>query len=350
MRSLENKNLMTYRELHTALSKKHFSPVYLIYGEEGLLIDECVQAIVEKAIDQNTKGFNLDVMYGSQADAQDVVAHASSFPMMSERRVVVVKEAEKLAATEAARELFTAYIKKPLESTSLILVAENPDFRKKPFTDLKKSAELIECKPFYDREVLAWITDRITKLGKQSSPEVCRLLQAYVGNSLRALQSEIEKLFIYVGDKKQIEPEDVAGVVGETKGYTVFELQNAVGKRDISQAIQILERMLEYGESPQLMIVMLTRFFTQLYKLTELKQRRASEQEMAAELGIRQYFVKQYLGFVTNFSKDHIEQNFRALLDADLTLKSSSRDPHLVMDLLVYSLVKGSAQLELIPV
>lgn len=340
---------MTPRELHTALKKKQFAPIYLVYGEEDLLIDECVQAIVKQAVDPSMRGFNLDIMYGSKVDAQDVVAHASSFPMMAERRVVVVKESEKLATTDAAREVLAAYIKKPLESTSLVFVAEKPDFRKKPFSDLKKSAELIECKPLWDNEVPGWISERIAQLGKQASPEACRLLQAYVGNSLSNLQTEIEKLFVFVGDKKRIEPEDVAGVVGETKGYTIFELQNAIGNRDIGLAIQIVERMLEHGESPQFMIVMLTRFFTILYKLTEFRQRRSSEREIAAEVGLSPYFVKQYVEFSGNFSKEQIEQSFRALLDADLTLKSTSRDPHLVLDLLVYSLVKGSTQLELLP-
>lgn len=340
---------MTPRELHTALAKKQFAPVYLIYGEEDLLIEECVQEIVEKMVDPSMRSFNLDIMYGSKVDAQDVVAHASSFAMMADRRVVVVKESEKLATSDAAREVLAAYIKKPLESTSLVFVAEKADFRKKPFSDLKKSAALVECKPLWDNELLGWISDRIAKLGKQATPEACRLLQAYVGNSLRNLQTEIDKLFVFVGDKEQIEPEDVAGVVGETKGYTIFELQNAIGNRDISSAIQIVERMLEYGESPQFMIVMLTRFFTILYKLTELRGRRNSEREIATEVGLSPYVAKQYLEFSGNFSKEQIELNFRALLDADLTLKSTSRDPHLVMDLLVYALVKGSTQLELLP-
>jgi DNA polymerase-3 subunit delta len=295
------------------------------------------------------RGFNLDVMYGSKVDAQDVVAHASSFPMMAERRVVVVKEPEKLATTDAARDALAAYIKKPLESTSLVFVAEKPDFRKKLFSDLKKFAELIECKPLWDNEVPGWISERIAKLGKQASPEACRLLQAYAGNSLRGLQTEINKLFVFIGDKKQIEPEDVAGVVGETKGYTIFELQNAIGRRDCRTAIQIVERMLEHGESPQFMIVMLTRFFTQLYKLTELKQRRLSDREIASEIALSPFVVKQYLSHVANFSTEQIEQCFRSLLEADVTLKSTSRDPHLVMDLLVYALVKGSTQLELLP-
>jgi DNA polymerase-3 subunit delta len=340
---------MTYQELHKSIAAKQFLPVYLIYGEEELLVDECVQAIVSNAVDPSMKGFNLDVMYGSKVDTQDVIAHASSFPMMSERRVVVVKEFERLTTTESARDLLAGYLKKPLASTSLVLVTDSADFRKRPFTDLKKYAELIECKPLYDNEIPSWISNRVSFAGKEISPEAGQLLQAYVGNSLRAIQSEIDKVLVFIGNKRQIEPEDIAEVVGESKGYTIFELQNAIGKRDIALSIQILERMLEYGESPQLMIVMLTRFFTQLYKLTELKQRRAQEREIVAELGIRPFFVKQYLVFVSNFSKEHIEQNFRALLEADTTMKTSSRDPHLVMDLLVYSLVKGSAQLDLIP-
>ena len=340
---------MTYQELHQAMTGKRFLPVYLIYGQEDLLAEECVQAIVANAVDSSTKGFNLDVMYGSKDSVQDVIAHASSFPMMNDRRVVVVKEAEKLATTEASQLLFTSYLKKPLESTILILVAEKTNFSKKPFTDLKKYAELIECKPLYDNEIPSWIANRVSLRGKEISPEAGRLLQAYIGNSLRAIQSEIDKVLVFIGDKRQIEPEDIAEVVGESKGYTIFELQNAIGKRDIALSMQIVERMVEHGENPQLMIVMLTRFFTQLYKLTELKQRRAQEREIIAELGIRPYFVKQYLSFVSNFGKEHIEQNFRALLEADTTMKTTSRDVHLVMDLLVYALVKGSAQLELIP-
>ncbi|HEX9829118.1 MAG TPA: DNA polymerase III subunit delta [Bacteroidota bacterium] len=338
---------MTHQELHKAVASKQFAPVYLVYGAEDLLAEECMNAIVENAVDEDARGFNLDIMYGSRDDTKDVVAHASSFPMMRERRVVVVKEFEKLATTEAAQELLSGYFKKPMESTTMVLLTSKPDFRKKLFLDLKKSAQLIECKPLFDNQAPDWIEARIKKMGKSVSPEAVRLLHAYVGNSLRVIQSEIDKLFIFIGDKKQIEVEDVAGVVGETKGYTVFELQNAVGKRDISLSMQILERMLELGESPQLMIVMLTRFFTQLYKLSELKQRRATDQLIASELGIKPYYVKQYVAFSANFSNEHIEQNFRALLDADVTLKSTSRDQRLVMDLLIYSLVKGTAQLEL---
>lgn len=335
---------MTYSEFQQSLKPDRFAPIYLFHGEEDFLIEEGVQLLMEKALDEGTKGFNLDVVYGSKVDAKDVVSHASSFPMTGPRRVVVVKEFEKLVSTEIAKEIIAAYINKPLESTVLVLVSLDPDFRRKPFTDLKKRAESVECKPLYNNQVPAWIGDRIRKQGREASAEACRLIQAYVGNSLRSLQNEIDKLFVFIGDRTKVTVEDIAAVVGATKGYTIFELQNAIGRKDPKEAVKIIERMLEVGQSPQMIIVMLTRFFTQLWKLTDVKARRMSELETAREIGVPQYYVKQYMEFRSNFDTAHIERNFQVLLEADTVLKSTSRDPHLVLDLLVLSLIQTSVE------
>jgi len=167
------------------------------------------------------------------------------------------------------------------------------------------------------------------------------MLQAYVGNSLRSLDNEIEKLLIYIGDRNEIKGEDIAAVVGASKGYTVFDLQNCIGKKDTKEAMTVLARMMEAGESPQMIVVMLTRFFTILLRISELKQQHVAESQFAAELRISPYFLKQYLEFYSNFSLAHIEHAFHSLLAADTEMKSTMSDPRLVMDLLVYSLIKG---------
>jgi len=335
---------MTHREFQSMIADRRFPPVILIYGEEDFLADECVQAVLDATLDEETKGFNLDVVYGSKIDVKDVVAHASAFPLMSERRVVIVREFEKLATNDQSKELMAAYIHKPLESTCLLLVSHQPDFRKKPFTDLKKHAELVECKPLYDNQIPDWVSQRIRQMGKTADPEACRLLQAYVGNSLRAVQNEIDKLFIYVGEKKRISAEDVTEVVGATKGFTIFELQNAVGRKDLREALMILQAMLQSGQSPQMMIVMLTRFFTQLWKISELKMKRTPDAAMAREVGVHPFFLKQVVQYQSQFSRQHLEEGFQALLEADTVLKTTSRDPRLVMDLLLFALVKGTPE------
>ncbi len=336
---------MTPQEFLAAVRTK-IAPVTLLHGAEDFLIDECLQAIVEKTLNDQTRGFNFDVAYGSKSNVQEVIALASAFPMMAEKRVVVVKEFEKLATTEPAKEILKAYLEHPLASTCLVLVSLEPDFRKKPFTDLKKLAELVECKPLYDNQVPDWIENRIRMLGKQPDPEACRLLHAYVGNSLRALQNEIDKLFIYLGERKNVGGADVTEVVGASKGYTIFELQNAVGRKDLREALRILHAMLEAGQSPQMIIVMLTRFFQQLWKISELRTKRIPDAALAKEAGVHPFFLKQLVQYQSNFNNAHIESSFRSLLEADVILKSTSRDKQGVMDLLVYALVKGVHELE----
>ncbi|MBI2619146.1 MAG: DNA polymerase III subunit delta [Ignavibacteriales bacterium] len=333
---------MTFQDFQSILARKTFAPVLLFYGDEDFLIDECVKGIVESILDEGTKSFNLDVVYGSKTDVKEVLALASAFPLMSERRVVVVKEFEKLGIGDGTGERFTTYLQNPLASTCLVLIAQKTDFRKKPFTDLKKHADLVECKSLYDNQVPDWIAGRIAEMGKSVDPDASRILQAYVGNSLRALQNEIEKLFVFVGGKNVITAGDVTEVVGASKGFTIFELQNAIGKKDLKEALHILQAMLQAGQSPQMIIVMLTRFLNQLWRIGEIKRLRAPDAEMAKTIGVHPYFLRQIVQFQSNFSETQIEQGYRALLEADTVLKSTGRDPRLVMDLLVYTLVRGT--------
>ena len=186
------------------------------------------------------------------------------------------------------------------------------------------------------------LADRIRRQGREANGESCRLIQAYVGNSLRSIQNELDKLYVFMGERKKIALEDIAAVVGATKGFTMFELQNAIGRKDAKEAIKILERMLEGGQSPQMILVMLTRFFTQLWKLMDMRFRRLPDAEISREIGVPPYFVKQYLEFRSNFELQHIEESFKSLLEADTVLKSTSRSPRLVLDLLVLSLITPS--------
>jgi DNA polymerase-3 subunit delta len=251
----------SYDNFLATTRSKNYAPCYLFIGQEDFLIDECIDRIIYDLLTEDTKAFNLDIVYGSKADAREVMAHASSFPMMSERRVVVVKEFQNLLAGDTAKEIVSAYIERPLNSTCLVLLAENPDFRTKPFTDLKKSGAVFAFNPLYDNQVPVWIAARCKKSGKDVDMEVCRLLQAYVGNSLRAIQNELEKLFTYLGERTQMKLEDVADVVGISRGFTVFDLQKAIGNKNLEEALRIVKRMIETGETPQLAIVMLTRYF-----------------------------------------------------------------------------------------
>jgi DNA polymerase-3 subunit delta len=325
---------------------KNYAPVYLFIGQEEFLVDECVRRIIDDLLTDEAQAFNLDIVYGSKVQAGDAMAHASSFPMMSDRRVVVVKEFDKMLSGDGAKELIASYVAHPMESTCLVLLAESPDFRTKPFTDLKKAGTVYSFPLLYDNQIPAWIADRCKRMKLHADLEACRLLQAYIGNSLRALQNELEKLSTYLGERTQVTPEDIADVVGVTRGFTVFDLQNAVGKKDLDEALRIARRMLETGEAPQLTIVMLTRYFSLLWKVQDLLSRRTEEREILAATRISPFYLKNYTDAAAQFSSSHIQHAFAALLDADVRLKSTSPDPNHLMELLVCSLVRGPQQAE----
>ena len=140
--------------------------------------------------------------------------------------------------------------------------------------------------------------------------EACRLLQAYVGNSLRAIQNELDKLFTYLGDRNRITLEDVADVVGVSRGFTVFDLQNAIGKKNIADAMRIVKRMIDTGEAPQLSIMMLTRYFTLVWKVQDMLKYGASETEIIAATRISPYYFKDYAEAARRFSSSQIENSF----------------------------------------
>ncbi|MBN1398057.1 MAG: DNA polymerase III subunit delta [Bacteroidetes bacterium] len=330
----------SYDAFLDVLKTKKLSPVYLFIGEEDFLAEECVDNVIQQLLTADTKAFNLDVVYGSKADARDVIAHAASFPMMSSHRIVIIKEFEKLLTSETAKEIVASYISRPLDSTCMILMSEKPDFRTKPFSDLKKTGQVFAFTPLYDNQIPSWISERCRKIGREIDMDACRLLQAYVGNSLRAIHNELDKLFIYIGERKRVTTEDIADVVGAARGFTVFDLQNAVGKKNIEQALKIVDRMLEAGESSQLMIVMLTRYFNILWKLQSLFEQHVSDTDAIASIRVSPYYFKDYDAAARLFTKDQIEHSFSALLEADVKLKSTSPNPYHLMEMLVYSLIR----------
>ena len=180
--------------------------------------------------------------------------------------------------------------------------------------------------------------------------EACRLMQAYIGNSLRAIQNELEKLFTYLGERKRVTPEDVADVVGVSRGFTVFDLQKAVGKKNIGEAVRIVKRMIETGESPQLSIVMLTRYFHLVWKVQDMLHYGASDTEVLAATRISPYYFKDYAEAARRFSSSQIENSLRALLEADIQLKSTSPDPNNLMEMLVFSLIQDIQTAETVSV
>jgi DNA polymerase-3 subunit delta len=327
---------LTASSLAASLGRGEVAPVYLLYGEEDYLSGEALEAILPAALAGGDRTFNLDVVAAGETDGREIVARAASFPMVGDRRVVVVRDADRLSAHDC--ELLAAYTAEPSPSSCLILVAVKPDMRKKPFSAIKKSGWALECKRLYENQIPAWIAAEVKKGGRQIEPEAAKLLAAYIGTSLREIRSELDKLCIYAGSRPEITAADVSALVGMSKEFTPFELQKMVGRRDTARAMTILEEILGAGGGVPLVIATMTNYFLTLWKLHDLRRRGALKSEEAAQLRVNPYFLQEYheaLGFQ---GPGACEQALLLLAEADEKSKSGSHDVRQVMEELIVRL------------
>ncbi len=330
-------------DLYRSVKQGAVAPCYLFAGPEQFTADEGVALLRDALIPEDQRSFNYDVLYGYDVQPHEIVALASSYPMMGEKRMVVVKEFDKLKNPDG----ITSYVKNPLDSTILVLISESADNRKNPYRVFNETNTL-ECKPIYDNQVPQWVAKRIKRYNKTITAEAAAMLAAYTGTSLRQISNELDKLDIYTTDRKKITIDDVNAVVGVTKAFNIFELYKAIGKKDAANAINILDRMLERGESPTMIVSMLTRLFTQITMLADLQARKMSRQRIAQELKIHPFFMDEYFEYLNHHQPQSIPGRFKSLLEADTSLKMTGKDPRLVLSILLYRLIdKETASIEI---
>ncbi len=339
---------LTYEQLDTAFRHRNFKPLYFLYGEETFLMDELQQVLIEHALAPHERDFNLDLVYGAEAEARAVLGLCGAFPMMAERRVVVVRGFEQLKENR----VFTTYAKSPNPSAVVLLLCMGkPNLSAHPYRALKQHAAWGEFKKFYDKQIPGWIQRRIKTLGYEIEPPAVQMLADYVGAHLHAAASEIDKLITYAGERQRLTADDVVRASGQTREFNVFELQRAIGEGRYTDTQRIAERMLGQASNPRgeaLMIVsVLAGYFTKLWKLSVCQAQRIPEREMAQRVGISPFFIKEYLFSLQRFPLRALEQAFAALLAADYELKGGSRrDERLVLTLLVRRLAPASARPE----
>jgi len=321
------------------IKKGTLHPVYYFFGPEDFEQDALIRALVEAALEPAGRSFNLDTYQAEDMNISEAVNQALTFPMMTKRRVVIMKRVDKLADS-AARELLPL-IENPVESTLLVITATKPDARKKLFQELRKNACAVEFKTPYDNEVPRWIQNRAKFLGCQIDSDAAHQLHLSIGGNLRELNTELEKL-IGATSSNHLTRDVVIRVVANTRGVTIFELADAVGHRKLSQAQQILTRMLEQGEHAVGIVAMLTRHFAILRKAKWLSGQQMSKSEIATQLKVHPFFLGNYLEQGRNFDDQALWHSFDALLKADNRLKSSSRTVHLTLSELIYGLCRGS--------
>lgn len=286
---------MTYEDIAKDIKNGKFAPVYLLMGEEDYYIDRISDYIVEKALDENEKEFNLTIMYGLDTDMASVVNNAKRYPMMSEHQVVVVKEAQNLRSWEE----LSFYMQKPLTSTILVFCYKHGtlDRRKKIVAEIEKNGVVFESKKLKENLLPGFITTYMKRRKMEIDDTAAQLMAEFVGNDLNRLAGELDKLIITMPkDRNRITPVEIERNIGISKDYNNFELKNALITKDTLKANKIVKYFSDNPKSNPLQptLALLFNYFSNLMVAYYAPER--TENGVAAYLGLKSpWLAKEYI-------------------------------------------------------
>jgi DNA polymerase-3 subunit delta len=333
------------------------APVYVFHGEEDFLRSELLHAAPALLVpDEATRSFNFDQLYGSDTTLPDVITMASGYPMMAERRVVIVREAERIlrpkpAGQPAARgkkkaggDPLLSYLEHPNQDCVLIFDMEKFGARNQsPFKELAAKAEVVEFPVLKDAEAVEWVRARAASQKLKLGAEAARLMVAQLGIGLGTLASELEKLATYAGEREEITAKDVEAMTGASRERSVFELTKAIGTANREMAATILLRILRTGKDQRtFVLIMLARHFEQLTIAHELAAKRESEHAIAEALGLHggaAYFVKDTIAAARRYSRERLDAATSAIVQAEEMSRRGHTNDELLMEMLLLKLM-----------
>ena len=240
-------------------------PIYFLMGEEPYYIDKISDFIEENILDEAEKGFNQTVMYGRDVSIEDIIGSAKRFPMMAERQVIIIKEAQDLSRTV---EKLTSYAENPQPSTVLVInyKYKKLDKRKKLYKAIDKIGLIYDSKRLYENQVSDWIRRVLGGKKYQVEPKAAQMLVEFLGTDLSKINNELEKLTTILPAGSIITPEHIEENIGISKDFNNFELRKAIGEKDVFKANQIINYFAQNPKNNPLVITisLLNSFFTQV--------------------------------------------------------------------------------------
>lgn len=316
---------MTYQAILKDLKSKKYAPVYLLHGEESYFIDQISNYIEKNVLTEDEKSFNLTVLYGKEASYNAVVDSARRFPVMAERQVVIVKEAKEMKELNKLEK----YMANPPKSTILVICHKYKKIAKN--TKIAKAADkngvFFESKKLYDNKVPDWVNSYLATQGYKIKDDATQMIADNLGTDLSKVANELDKLMLNVSSDTLITVDLVQKYIGISKDYNVFELNNAIGQRNILKVQRIVLYFIADIKSHPLpqVISSLFGFFSKLYIYHSAGQ--VSDNEMATKLGIySSFFLKDYRIAAKNFNRQKTEQAIALLKEYDLKSKGVNRD------------------------
>ena len=317
----------------------NIKPIYFLMGEEPYYIDKLSDYIEQNVLSEEEKGFNQTVLYGRDVSMEDIISTSKRYPMMAERQVVIVKEAQDLAKNIDKLE---SYIENPMPSTVLVFCYkyETLDKRKKMTKLLDKMGVVYESKKLYDNQVGEWIKRVLSGKSYSIEPKANAMLVEFLGTDLSKINNELEKLQIILPKETTITAKHIEENIGFSKDFNNFELLNALGSKNQLKAFQIVQYFSDNQKANPMVVTTSTvfGFFIKVLKYHGLKDR--NPKNVASVLGVNPYFLKDYDVALRNYPMKKVSQIVTALREVDVKSKGVGANALSQSDLLREMLYK----------
>lgn len=312
---------MKYEQLLKSIKQRQFAPIYWLEGEDDFFIDEIADALETGVLKEEERDFNQVVLYGKDVDFKQVIDQARQFPMMAPYRVVILREAQEMRDIE----LLESYIKTPSDKTVLVIQYKYKKIRKNSALGkaLKSKAVLYQTKAVYESELPQWVINRGKAKGLNFRLEAATLFAELIGANLSAIETELDKLKVVAGKGVQeVTIELVNDYIGQSRVFNVFELNNALGKKDAGMAFRIIQYFTANPKAvfPPVVIGSLTSFFVRVWIAQE--NSRMKDQELAKLMKMKSsYFIRDYRLAARNYPRPKLMQVFQLLEHYDMRIK-----------------------------
>ncbi|MBZ4687252.1 MAG: polymerase delta subunit [Clostridiales bacterium] len=339
---------MAYNEVVKSLERGVVSPVYLIHGEERYLINSLTNQFKKHLLQGTMTDFNYDIL-DENSTPGIIVERVNTLPVMAQKRLVIVKNkflfnaSKKKAYSEKDIEVLLEYLKEPNTTTCLVFsITEKADGRTKLFKAIKKTGTVIRLDTLKDWEVTKWIEKHCLDNGKGMDKEAVNYLFSAIGNNLEMLDMELQKLYSYVGNKKNIKLEDVKAISSRTLANNIFELVDALAEGESEKAVFCLRDMILAGEPEIRILFMIIRQYRLMLQAKLLHIKGYTINTIIQKTGWHPFVAKKVLQQSRLYSSSELEKALQLLMQLDIELKTSQLPSNYLLETAILRLSKGA--------
>lgn len=308
------------------LKKGSVKNTYLLFGADQSLLNTFVTQITEKVKPDILSDFDNETYFGSTHSCADVFSSALSYPFGGGKKLIIYREFEKTDAKD--RERLLSYLESPSPDTVLVIIYDGikKDFDKGVLLKAAGYGIVYEAPELKGNELASWVTGYMAEKGKKISWMDAQLLIDITGSDTRLLENQLEKMITNAGEEELITADAVRLLSDNTKEYTIFDLQNALGGRNKELAFKIANSMVSKGDSILPSLTMLFRYFFGLARLHEMMRSGKTDDVMARSIGVHPFFLKDSKAAAAKYTMADLYRIIDALHRTELAVKTSATD------------------------